>query len=157
MKNTLKKMREDYKAKLADIRSGFGAIYKKKICDLSEKLANERGRVTELETTNEALSKRLREMQDQMDEAARNHRADMDKKDHKINYLELEISGRAAKRKRLMETEEYSGFNITTSHTQPGQWLIEPIEKDIQCIKVSTQYNHNYVLLNSLYQGPKCW
>ena len=139
MKNTLKKMREDYEAKLADIRSGFGAIYKKKICDLSEKLANERGRVTELETTNEALSKRLREMQDQMDEAARNHRADMDKKDNKINYLELEISGRAAKRKRLMETEEYSGFNITTSHTQPGQWLIEPIEKDIQCIKVSTQ------------------
>ena len=132
MKNTLKKMREDYEVKLADIRSGFGSIYKKKICDLSEKLANERGRVTELETTNEALSKRLREMQDQMDEAARNHRADMDKK-------ELEISGRAAKRKRLMETEEYSGFNITTSHTQPGQWLIEPIEKDIQCIKVSTQ------------------
>jgi len=35
-----------------------------------------------------------------------------------------------------METEEYTGFNITTSHTQPGQWLIEPLEENIQCIKI---------------------
>merc|ERR1711971_1310391 len=118
-----------------------------------------------------------------MGEAARNHRADMAKKDHEIDFLQasvddmtrdyegllevkialdLEInayrkmledeesrlnlsqsmeadttdSGRGTKRKRLMEAEECSGFNITTSHTQPGQWLIEPLEEDVQCIKI---------------------
>merc|ERR1719433_1552278 len=41
-----------------------------------------------------------------------------------------------------METEEYTGFNITTSHTQPGQWLIEPLEENIQCISggLETKY-----------------
>ena len=85
MQETLKQMRDDYEAKLAENRSGFGAIYEKKISDLTSKLANERGsaasaiqemkemntrvqgmtsRVSELEATNEALSKRLRELQD---------------------------------------------------------------------------------------------
>ena len=142
-------------------------------------------RVTELEATNEALSKRLKELQDQMDEAARNHRAVMAKKDHEIDFLQTSIdemtkeyeglleikialdleigayrkmledeearlnlsqsmeaditdSGRGTKRKRLMETEE------STSHTQPGQWLIEPLEENIQCIKVQDFRSLNF-------------
>ena len=46
--------------------------------------------------------------------------------------------GRGTKRKRLMETtEEYSGVNVTTTFTQPGVFLIEPLEEDLKCIKVS--------------------
>ena len=161
-------------------------------------------KVTQLEATNEALSRRLKELQDQMDEAARNHRADMAKKDHEIDFLQgsvddmtrdyegllevkialdLEInayrkmledeesrlnlsqsmeadttdSGRGTKRTRLMETEEYCGSNITTSHTQPGQWLIEPLEEDVQCIKVNCQENYHSTCLNCLFVDSKCW
>ena len=85
VKNTLKQMKDDFEAKLEENRSGIGAIYEKKIIDLATKLANKRksavsavqemkemntqvqgitSRVSELEATNEDLSKRLRELQD---------------------------------------------------------------------------------------------
>ena len=126
MQDSLKQMREDFEAKLAENRSGFGAIYEKKISDLSAKLANERGsaasaiqemkemntqvqgmtsRVTELEATNEALSKRLRELQDQMDEAARNHRADMAKKDHEIDFLQGSVDDMTRDYEGLLEVK----------------------------------------------------
>merc|ERR1712029_698382 len=43
---------------------------------------------------------------------------------------------RGTKRKRLMESEEYSGVNVTTTYTQPGVFLIEPLEENNKCIKV---------------------
>ena len=117
-------------------------------------------------------------LQNEMDDQARNHRADMAKKDHEIDFLtkkneellEIKIAmdkdlaaygtllegeesrlgmsmtgeadltdgGRGTKRKRLMETtEEYSGVNVTTTFTQPGVFLIEPLdEENLKCIKV---------------------
>lgn len=46
--------------------------------------------------------------------------------------------GRGAKRKRLMEIDEsYTGSNITTTYTQPGQLLIQPLDDDPKCIKVT--------------------
>lgn len=45
---------------------------------------------------------------------------------------------RAPKRKRLVESvEEYTGSNITTTFTQPGAFLIEPLDDNPKCIKVT--------------------
>merc|ERR1712142_905201 len=47
-------------------------------------------------------------------------------------------AGRGTKRMRLTESvEEYTGSNITTTFTQPGVFLIQPLDEDLKCIKVT--------------------
>ena len=87
---------------MLDNRAGFTAIYDKKINDLNAKLSGERGaaasaiqemkemqtkvegmtsRVSELESTNSALNRRIKELTDQIDDLGRANRADMARKD----------------------------------------------------------------------------
>ena len=48
------------------------------------------------------------------------------------------VEGRGAKRKRLMEeSESFIGANITTAYSQPGPFLIQPLDDDPKCIKVT--------------------
>ena len=90
--NSLQTMREEYEERLKENKLGFTAVYDKKIEDLQERLASERGsaasaiqemkemntrvsgltsKITELEASNGALTRRLKELQDQMDDQAR--------------------------------------------------------------------------------------
>ena len=85
-------MRDEYEQRLKENKLGFTAVYDKKIEDLQERLASERGsaasaiqemkemntrvsgltsKITELEASNGALTRRLKELQDQMDDQAR--------------------------------------------------------------------------------------
>jgi len=48
------------------------------------------------------------------------------------------VEGRGAKRKRLMqEDESFIGANITTTYSAPGPFLIQPLDDDPKCIKVT--------------------
>merc|ERR1712142_925766 len=110
---SLQELRDAYEQQMAENRAGFSAVYDKKISDLQSKLAEERGsaagaiqemkemntkvqgmtsRVTELEATNNALNRRLQELQEQLDDQARIHRADMAKKDHEIDFLNEQLT-----------------------------------------------------------------
>jgi len=102
LSQSLKELRESYEQQMLDNRAGFTAIYDKKINDLNAKLSGERGaaasaiqemkemqtkvegmtsRVSELESTNSALNRRIKELTDQIDDLGRENRADMARKD----------------------------------------------------------------------------
>ena len=124
LQSSLAELRDQYEKQLSENRSGFSAVYDKRIQDLNSKLASERGsaasaiqemkemntkvqgmtsRVTELEATNSALTRRMKELEEQLDDQARNHRADIAKKDHEIDYLNDQIKEYEEESRKLLE------------------------------------------------------
>jgi len=122
--SSLKELRDTYETKMAENRNEFSQIYEKKINELSEKLAVERGssasacqetkemttklegmtsRMNELESTNLALSTRIKELIDQMDEMGRMNRAEMARKDKEIDCLNDELRQMTNDYKELLE------------------------------------------------------
>ena len=60
-------------------------------------------RVVELETTNSALNRRIKELQDQIEEIGRNNRADMARKDYEIDYLNEQLTNLTQEYQELLE------------------------------------------------------
>ena len=71
--------------------------------EMNTKVLEKTSKVTELETTNTALTQRLKELQDQMDDQARNHRADMAKKDNEIDNLKEQLTAHTKEKEELLE------------------------------------------------------
>ena len=51
-----------------------------------------KNRVSELEITNSALNRRIKELSDQIDDLGRVNRADIARKDHEIDYLNEQLN-----------------------------------------------------------------
>ena len=71
--------------------------------EMNTKVLEKTSKVTELETTNSALTQRLKELQDQMDDQARNLRADMAKKDNEIDNLKEQLTAHTKEKEELLE------------------------------------------------------
>jgi len=109
----LKELRDTYEAQISENKKEFNSVYDKRMEDLKLKLAAERGsassavqelkemqtkvegltsRNSELESTSSALSRRIKELTDQLEDLSRNHRADMAKKVSEIDFLNDQIN-----------------------------------------------------------------
>ena len=71
--------------------------------EMKTKVQGMTSRVTELEATNSALTRRMKELEEQLDDQARNHRADIAKKDHEIDYLNDQIKEYEEESRKLLE------------------------------------------------------
>jgi len=60
-------------------------------------------RVSELESTNSALNRRIKELTDQIDDLGRANRADMARKDHEIEYLNEQLNNLTKEYQELLE------------------------------------------------------
>jgi len=108
LQNQLQMLRDQHELQYKESQQAFTAMYDKKIADLNSKLAQERGsaassetemkemttkmkamtsRMEELEANNEALTRRMKEVQEQLEDQARLHRADIAKKQKEIDFL----------------------------------------------------------------------
>ena len=70
-------------------------------------------RVCELESTNSALQRRIKELSDQIDEIGRINRADMARKDHEIDYLNEQLTNLTQEYEKLLEIKIALDMEIT--------------------------------------------
>ena len=62
-----------------------------------------KNRVSELEITNSALNRRIKELSDQIDDLGRVNRADIARKDHEIDYLNEQLNSLTKEYQELLE------------------------------------------------------
>ena len=62
-----------------------------------------KNKVSELEITNSALNRRIKELSDQIDDLGRVNRADIARKDHDIDYLNEQLNSLTKEYQELLE------------------------------------------------------
>jgi len=124
LQRSLQELREAYEQQMAENRAGFSAVYDKKISDLQARVGEGRSaaagvvqeireyktklegmttRVEGLESLNASLEQRIKNLTNQLEDAAVQHRAQIAKKDDETDFLTDQINQLTNEYQELLE------------------------------------------------------
>jgi len=124
LQRSLQELREAYEQQMAENKAGFAAVYDKKISDLQARVGEGRSsaagvaqeikeyktkldgmtmRVDGLESLNASLEKRIKDLTNQLEDAAVQHRAQIAKRDDEVDFLTDQMSQLTNEYQELLE------------------------------------------------------